>query len=129
MDVKRSQVPNSEIHSPRLSEELEERLRPSRYLGYDRDHLGVAMLRREMFDLAESQFRRAIWLNPHEIGFRQHLAWCLHRMERDDEALEVIREVLALKPDDPDSSVILERINEALEARALRQRRSEGGHD
>lgn len=122
--MKRSQVPNTEIHSPRLSEELEDRLRPSRYLGYDRDHLGVAMLRREMLDLAESQFRRAIWLNPHEIGFKRHLAWCLHLMEREDEAIVVIREVTDKIPDDPDSSAILARINEALQDRIIRHQRS-----
>jgi tetratricopeptide (TPR) repeat protein len=99
-----------ELHSPRLSEELEERLRPSRYLGYDRDHLGVALLRREMFEAAESQFRRAAYLNPYEAMFKQHLAWCLYRMGELEEALAIIDEALKQKPDDPDAPVVRERI-------------------
>ena len=94
----------------RLTEELEERLHPSRYLGYDRDHLGVALLRREMFEVAEALFRRAVYLNPYEAGFKQHLAWCLFRMDRLGEALACIDEALSQKPDDPDAPVVRERI-------------------
>jgi tetratricopeptide (TPR) repeat protein len=101
---------DSELHSPRLSEELEERLRPSRHLGYDRDHLGVALLRREMLEAAESQFRRAAYLNPNEAGFKQHLAWCLYRMGELEEALVVIDEAMKLRPDDPDAPIVRERI-------------------
>ncbi|HEY9054775.1 MAG TPA: tetratricopeptide repeat protein [Rectinemataceae bacterium] len=96
--------------SPRLSEELEERLRPNRFLGYDRDHVGVALLRREMFDAAESQFRRAIYLNPMETGFKVHLAWCLYKMDDLDRALAVVNEVFAEKPDDPDAPIIRDKI-------------------
>lgn len=103
-----------ELHSPKLSEELEERLRPSRYLGYDRDHLGVALLRREMFDAAESQFRRAVYLNPFEAAFKQHLAWCLHRLDRNEEALQFIEEALKLNPEDIDAPVARAKILEAL---------------
>jgi tetratricopeptide (TPR) repeat protein len=99
-----------ELHSPRLSDEFEERMRPSRYLGYDRDHLGVALLRREMFEAAESQFRRAAYLNPYEAAFKQHLAWCLYRMGELEEALVAIDEALKLKHDDPDAPVVRERI-------------------
>lgn len=99
-----------EFHSPRLSEEFEERLRPSRYLGYDRDHLGVTLLRREMFEAAESQFRRAVYLNPNEAAFKQHLAWCLYRMGELEEGLVVIDEALEQKPGDPDAPVVRERI-------------------
>ncbi|MCA1949185.1 MAG: tetratricopeptide repeat protein [Treponema sp.] len=108
----------TELHSPKLSEELEDRLRPSRYLGYDRDHLGVALLRREMFEAAESQFRRAVYLNPYEAAFKQHLAWCLYKMDRLDEALAVISEALAQKPEDPDSPQVKERILQKLQSRS-----------
>ena len=101
-----------EVRSPRLSEELEDRLGPSKYLGYDRDHLGVALLRREMFEAAESQFRRAAMLNPYEAAFKQHLAWCLHRMGRQEEALGIIEAAISQKPDDPDALLVRERILE-----------------
>jgi Flp pilus assembly protein TadD len=104
-----------ETRSPRLSEELEERLRPSRYLGYDRDHLGVALLRREMFEAALSQFRRAVYLNPYEASFKQHLAWCLYRMEAYSEALAAIGEAIEQRPADPDAAVVRERILAAME--------------
>lgn len=106
---------NDKVSSSRLTEELEERLRPNRYLGYDRDSLGVALLRREMFIAAESQFRRAVYLNPYELAFRQHLAWCLHRMGRDEEALAIIEESLKAKPDDPDAFLVRDKILESIE--------------
>uniref|UniRef100_A0A7C3E7D7 Tetratricopeptide repeat protein n=1 Tax=Gracilinema caldarium TaxID=215591 RepID=A0A7C3E7D7_9SPIR len=102
-----------ELHSPKLSEELEDRLRPSRYLGYDRDHLGVALLRREMFEAAASQFKRAVYLNPYESAFKQHLAWCLYKMNRLSDALTEIDAALQQKPADPDSRIIRERILQA----------------
>lgn len=89
-------------------------MRPSRFLGYDRDSLGVYALSREMFDVAEAQFRRAAYLNPYEPRFKRHLAWCLHRMGRDAEAWPWIAAALELRPDDKDSGhiagVIRERI-------------------
>lgn len=96
--------------SPSLSEALEERLRPCKYLGYDRDRLGVALLRREMYEAAESQFRRAIYLNPYEAAFKQHLAWCLYKRGKFEEALEIIMEALAQNPEDPDAPIVRERI-------------------
>jgi|YelNatPaOPRAMG01_1025707.scaffolds.fasta_scaffold158278_1 tetratricopeptide (TPR) repeat protein len=103
-----------DVHSPKLSEEIEERLRPNRFLGYDRDHLGIALLRREMFDAAESQFRRAMYLNPFEASFRQHLAWCLYRKNKYEEALTVIEEAIRLNPKDPDANIVRDRIREKL---------------
>ena len=114
--MRRQRKPEDEARSPKLSEELEERLRPNRYLGYDRDHLGVALLRREIFEAAESQFRRAVYLNPYEAAFKQHLAWCLHRMNRNEEALPLIEEAIREKPEDPDAPVALEKIREAIRA-------------
>jgi len=101
--------------SPKLSEELEERLRPNRFLGYDRDHLGVALLRRDMLEAAESQFRRAVYLNPFEPGFKLHLAWCLYKMNRFREALDCIEEVRADNPDNEDALLIHQKIIEKMD--------------
>jgi tetratricopeptide (TPR) repeat protein len=64
----------------------EEILRPSPYLGYDRDNLGMHLMSCEAYEIAETQFRRAIWLNPYEKKFLTHLAWCLHRQGRSEES-------------------------------------------
>jgi tetratricopeptide (TPR) repeat protein len=64
----------------------EELLRPSRHLGYDRDILGLHLMRREAYLIAESQFRRAIWLNPFEPLFKAHLAVCLYELHHYSEA-------------------------------------------
>ena len=99
-----------EPSTPLLAELLEERLRPNCFLGYDRDKLGVALLRREMFDAAESQFKRAIYLNPFESSFREHLAWCLYREGRKDEALAMIDQALSMKPDNEDARIARAKI-------------------
>ena len=67
----------------RIREDL---LRPNPYLGYECDRLGLHFLQCEAFQLAESQFRRAAWLNPHEPLFTLHLAHALLRLRRMDEA-------------------------------------------
>jgi len=101
---------NKRIHSPELSEALEDRLRPSRFLGYDRDHLGIALLRREMFEAAESQFRRACYLNPYNAAFLHHLAWCLYKMDRLEEAAAYVEKSIQMDPGDGDAYIVRERI-------------------
>jgi tetratricopeptide (TPR) repeat protein len=64
----------------------EEALRPSPYLGYNRDALGTHLASRGAWEIAEPQFRRAIWLNPFEPRFKVHLAWCVYKQGRLDEA-------------------------------------------
>ena len=64
----------------------EELLRPSRFLGYDRDMVGLHLMEREAFLIAESQFRRAVLLNPFEPRFKAHLAWCLYELHHYMEA-------------------------------------------
>jgi tetratricopeptide (TPR) repeat protein len=103
-----------ELRSPRLSEELEDRLGPSKYLGYDRDRLGIVLLRREMLEAAESQFRRAVRLNPYEAAFKQHLAWCLFRMDRLEEARALIEAAISQAPEDEDAYVVRRKIGERL---------------
>ena len=76
-----------------INNRREEALRPSRYLGYDRDELGMYLLSRGAYKIAESQFRRAVWLNPFENCFVLHLAWCLYKQGRYKEAKKYIEEV------------------------------------
>ncbi|MBI4581667.1 MAG: tetratricopeptide repeat protein [Planctomycetes bacterium] len=78
----------------------EEVLRPSHYLGYDRDEMGCYFLGREAFELAESQFRRAVWLNPYEATFKTHWAIALIRLDRMAKAQHLLEAVLRDKPDD-----------------------------
>ena len=88
-------------------ERRENVLRPCRYLGYDRDSLAVYLLSRGAYEIAELQFRRAIWLNPFEAAFKAHLAWCLYRQERYAEAHECAAQALMQK-DEPAVREILE---------------------
>ena len=60
------------------------------YLGYDRDDLGCYFLGREAFELAESQFRRAVWLNPYEPVFKIHWAVALTHLNRMREAHDLL---------------------------------------
>jgi tetratricopeptide (TPR) repeat protein len=93
------------------NERREELLRPSCYLGYDRDKLGLYLLSRGAYKIAEPQFRRAIWLNPFEYRFVCHLAWCLYKQEYYKEAKGYIKRIDAkhLKIDE-ESQMIIERI-------------------
>ena len=95
------------------SEERKENiLRPSPYIGYNRDRLALYFLERKAFKLAESQFRRAIWLNPYEPAFKEHLAVCLYRAEKYKEAKEWIMKALEQKPDNAESRKLLELIEQ-----------------
>lgn len=93
----------------------EELLRPSRYLGYDRDELGMYLLSRGAYKIAETQFRWAVWLNPYEYRFVCHLAWCLYRQGRYKEAKQSIEQV-DIEYIEPDECVrmIIERIKQKL---------------
>jgi len=62
------------------TERREDALRPSRCLGYDRDALAVHLVARGAHEIAACQLRRAIWLNPYEPRFKEHLACCLYKM-------------------------------------------------
>lgn len=44
-------------------------MRPSRYLGYDRDHFGPHLLSKEMVEIAQSQLRCPAFLNPYKARF------------------------------------------------------------
>lgn len=93
------------------NERREDLLRPSRYLGYDRDRLGMYLLSRGAYEIAESQFRRAVWLNPFEYRFVCHLAWCLYKQQRYQEAKNYIGRLDPKKDDlDEELKKIINRI-------------------
>ena len=84
---------NSGGDSTELAKRREEHMRPWPTLGYDWDSLAMHLLAREVFEVAEAQLRRAVWLNPYEPGFKVHLAWCLFRQKRYSEARTWIEQV------------------------------------
>ena len=95
------------------NERREELLRPSRYLGYDRDKLGMYLLSRGAYKIAESQFRRAVWLNPFEYRFVCHMAWCLYKQGRYKEAKECIKQAdIKYTETDDEARMIIERIKQ-----------------
>ena len=75
------------------NEQREDVLRPSPYLGYDRDALAMYLVERGVYEIAESQFRRAIWLNPFQARFKAHLAWCLYKQGRHADALACLAKI------------------------------------
>ena len=79
---------------------IEELLRPSHYLGYDRDEMGCYFLGREAFALAESQFRRAAQVNPFEPAFKIHWAVALTHLSRMGEARDLLAEIFRKRQDD-----------------------------
>ena len=97
-------------------ERRENILRPSSYLGYDRDELGLYFNDRGAPQLAESQFRRAVWLNPYEPDFKVHLAECLFHRKEYKEAAQWAREALAQKPDHRGAKLLLEWLEKRIAA-------------
>jgi len=86
-------------HKIDREERRENALRPSRYLGYNHDELGLYFNDRGAEQLAEGQFRRAVWLNPFEPEFKVHLAECLYHRKQYDEATKWADEALQQQPD------------------------------
>jgi tetratricopeptide (TPR) repeat protein len=109
-----------------VEERREEILRPSPYLGYDRDALAMHLVRCEALEIAESQFRRSIWLNPFEPLFKQHLAWCLFMQERFAEAREWILQALQAEPNHPERKQILQLIDQHLDSSAKEAKHGPG---
>ena len=92
---------------------MEEFLRPNRRLGYDHDYIAVYLYNRGAYRAAEGEFRRAVWLNPFEIKFKIHLAWCLYKIGLLQEAEKYTMEVLLEKPDEGEMQRLLEHINDS----------------
>ena len=95
--MSRDSSPKHEGHDQQWRRE--DLLRPSHYLGYDRDQLGVYFVERGAMKLAESQFRRAVWLNPYEPVFKVHWAGSLLALGQMEEARSLIQEVLEKNPE------------------------------
>jgi tetratricopeptide (TPR) repeat protein len=108
MAVHRKEIPQDE------NERREELLRPNRYLGYDRDSLGMHLLSREAYKIALTQFQRAVWLNPFEPEFKKHLALCLYRLGRYSEALQCLSELQDNEKKDEGSRLLLKLIEDKL---------------
>ncbi|MBM3336041.1 tetratricopeptide repeat protein, partial [Candidatus Sumerlaeota bacterium] len=96
------------------AERREDALGPNPFLGYDRESLGTYLMSRGALEIAESQFRRAIVVNPFEPRFKRRLAWRLFMQKRYDEAREWIAKALEQKPGDADSLQILRMMEEDL---------------
>ena len=96
----------------RLREDL---LRPSHYFGYDHDTIGIYTLNRGVYRIAESQFRRAIWLNPFEPIFKVHLAWCLYKLHNLQEAKEWALKALKQDSENKEALELLAKIESQLE--------------
>jgi tetratricopeptide (TPR) repeat protein len=107
------------------NERRENALRPSRYLGYDRDALGMYLLSRGAYKIAETQFRRAVWLNPFEPAFKEHLTLCLYKLGRDIEAYDWATKVLSLYPDSLENKHLIELLEKKL---GIREPRRPGVH-
>jgi Flp pilus assembly protein TadD len=101
---------------PDQNERREDALRPNLRLGYDRDALGMHLMSREAFWIAEPQFRRAVWLNPFEPEFQNHLAWCLYKQNKFAEARQWAQQALDRK-DDSNTRVLLDLIGRKLDAK------------
>ena len=105
------------------NERREETLRPSPYLGYDRDALAMHLMSREVFDVAEGQFSRAIWLNPFQPRFKWHLAWCLYRQGRFADARQWATQAVSEAPQEPEFRRLLELIEDRLADKGRDQER------
>jgi len=98
------------LDSAERLERKEDLLRPSPWLGYDREQLAAHLLARGALGLAEGQLRRCVWLNPFEPRFKARLAWCLHLEGKDGSALEQVRAGLAVHPGDLELRRMLVRL-------------------
>ena len=72
------------------------------------------LLSRGAYKIAESQLRRAVWLNPYEYRFVCHLAWCLYKQGRYKEAKKFIEQVDTKDTEvNAEEQMIIERIKQS----------------
>jgi len=103
-----------------VEERREDALRPSPYLGYDRARLAMHLVERGAYEIAESQFRRAVWLNPFEPRFKTHLAWCLYKQGRHADALACLAEVPEAEMD-ADMKTIVRLIEQGVSKKSVEE--------
>lgn len=84
--------------NPKRERLLEDGMRPSPFLGYSENRIGIHLLEKDATELAIEQFRRAIWLNPYEPLFAVHLAVALIRLKKEGDAKKIIQAVLKVCP-------------------------------
>lgn len=89
-----------------LMRRREDAFRPARFLGYNHNSLAVHLIERGAYPIAEAELRRAIWLNPFEPIFMANLAWCLHKLGRDDDAREHLLKAIEQDPDNTQTQKI-----------------------
>jgi cytochrome c-type biogenesis protein CcmH/NrfG len=102
------------VDTPGRNERREDALRPNPYLGYGRDHLALHLMHRGALGIAESQFRRAVWLNPYEPAFKAHLAECLYRRHDYAEARDWAAKALDQDPGNAGCRELLSMIEQCL---------------
>jgi len=98
------------IIDPELQKKKEEKMRPSKVLGYDHDRLGIHFLNIKAYELAESEFQRAVYLNPYEVNFKIHLSLCCIKLNQMQEAENIAKEVMENEPDNAKALELLEYI-------------------
>jgi len=113
-------MPRRRAQIPDQNERREDVLRPSPYLGYDRDALAMYLVGRGVYEIAESQFRRAIWLNPFQARFKAHLAWCLYKQGRHADALACLTEIPEAEMD-ADMKTIVRLIEQGVSRKSVEE--------
>ena len=103
---------NRHAQTPEQIKKREDRMRPSKVLGYDHESLGMYLITIGSLDLAERALRRAVWLNPYEPRFMKNLALCLVKKGALQEARDWISRALEAKPEDGENREILAMIEE-----------------
>jgi len=100
------------IIDPNKQELDEEQMHPSKILGYDHDIIGSHLFTKGAFDIAEKEFRRAVYLNPYELRFKMHLASSLYMLKKYQKAEELSLKILEIDPKNSEAHKILESLNE-----------------
>jgi len=108
------------VDSPGQARRREEIMRPWPTLGYDHDRIALHMLHIDALPSAESELRRAVWLNPYEWQFKYHLACCLFRKKEYEEAGELTQSILRERSEETCCLDLLREIEAEL-ARKKRQ--------
>jgi len=97
-------------------------LRPWPTLGYDRDRIALHMMHIEALPVAESELRRAVWLNPFEWHFKYHLAVCLFREKKYAEARDLMQQVMK----DHSDEFCCRKLMRSIECALVGRRRGDG---
>ena len=105
------------IVDPEYQRLKEEHMHPSQCLGYDHDSIAVHLIKIRAYDIAEAELRRAVYLNPYESSFRVHLALCLWKLKKNQEAEDLVVEIFEEEPDNAKAKEILEILKEEEEWR------------